>query len=238
MGRFSRVIFGRDRLPSRCIVYGGAYGPGRKEAVRRLFDDWTRLKGNWIRYAFAVRNGKEYLMVFNVYGGAVTLEVLNVLKDGGTETVFFIGSMYAKRLPVGALVIPVLVTDYAGLVRVDTPRKVIVKPDGDSIDAVRSALEASELPYEEAKVASVPCVLHDVARVRKLVADGKDIAGVEMEVSTFYHFSRKLGLRGHALLYVSDNPMYGVISGAKAVWRARKESLQTATRVALKVLGS
>src|SRR5207249_11280531 len=78
MGRFSKVVFGRAKLPARCIVYGGAYLAERKEVVRSVFGEWTRLKGTWIRYVYARSAGKEFLVVFNVYGGAVALEVLQI----------------------------------------------------------------------------------------------------------------------------------------------------------------
>lgn len=238
MGRLSQAVFGRTKLPSRCIVYGGVYLAGRKEIVRRVFDEWTRVKGSWIRYAYAGSNGKAYLIVFNVYGGAVTLEVLHLLKDGGVRTVFFIGSMYAKQLPVGTLVIPTLAVDRAGLVLVDNPRRAVVAQDRAQVKCIESALEGESLNYERAKIVSVPCVLHDIVHVRKLVAKDKEVAGVEMEVSTLHHFSKKIGLECYALLYVSDNQKYGIISGAKDVRTARRKSLRATTRVALKVLGA
>jgi len=238
MGRFSKVVFGRAKLPARCIVYGGAYLAERKEVVRRVFGEWTRLKGTWIRYVYARSAGKEFLVVFNVYGGAVALEVLHVLKDGGTRAAFFIGSMYSKPLPIGALVIPVLSVDRAGLVRVDDPRRIVVKQDPVSTDEIRQALEANDVPYEQAKIVSVPCVLHDIQHVKKFIEKNGDFAGVELEVSTFCHFSRKLGLRAYALLYVSDNERYGIVSGLENVWKARRAGLRTSSKVALDVLAS
>lgn len=238
MGRLSRAVFGRAKLPSRCIVYGGVYLPGRKDVVRRVFEEWTRVKGSWIRYAYGRVNGKEYLLVFNVYGGAVALEVLHLLKDGAVGTIFFIGSMYAKQLPVGTLVIPTLAIDRAGLVLVDSPRRAVVAPDRASVEAIELALEAESQSYEKAKIVSVPCVLHDIVHVKQLVAKDSDVAGVEMEVSTLHYFSKKIGLKCYALLYVSDNQKYGIISGAKDVRTARRRSLRATTQVALKVLGS
>ncbi len=63
----------------------------------------------------------------------------------------------------------------------------------------------------------------------------EDIDGVEMEVSTFYHFSKRLGLWSYALLYVSDNPRYRVISKAREVRAARMKALKMMTGVALNI---
>jgi len=68
----SEAIFGRKKLPERCLIYAGAYVAERKECVKSLFDRWQRIRGYWVRYSFASKNGREYLLVFNVYGAAVT----------------------------------------------------------------------------------------------------------------------------------------------------------------------
>lgn len=238
MGRLSKAVFARASLPSRCIVYGGVYVAGRKDVVRRNFHEWRRVKGSWIRYAYAKSHGIEYLVVFNVYGGALALEVLHLLNDGGVRSVFFIGSMYAKHLPIGALLIPTVAVDRAGLVLVDNPDKAVTRLGHSRIGAIELALKADNLSYEKVKIVSVPCVLHDIRHVKRFVAKSEDIAGVEMEVSTLHHFSKKIGLEAYVLLYVSDNQKHGIISAAKDVWKARREALQATTRVALTVLGS
>jgi len=237
MGDLSKAVFGRRRLPPRCILYGGAYVPSRKDVVRALFGKWSRLTGSWVKYAYAESQGKEYLVVFNVYGGPIALDVLQLLRDGGCKNVFFIGSMYAKDLPVGTLVIPVRIVDLTGLVAVDSDRTSVVELDSSLLSQLRKALDEQEIAYEEREIASVPAVLHGIDCVTEYVAKNKDVAGVEIEVSTFSHFSSKLGLRGYPLLHVSDNEKYGLISRARTVREARKRALRASTRVALEVLG-
>jgi hypothetical protein len=56
-------------------------------------------KGNWVKYTFATKKGKEHLLVYNVCGGAMILELLHLLKDGDVKKVFFIGSLGGKDLP-------------------------------------------------------------------------------------------------------------------------------------------
>jgi purine-nucleoside phosphorylase len=237
MGRLSKAIFGRERLPERCILYGGAYEPSRKDVVRKVFDKWDRIRGTWIKYTYARSRGTEYLIVFNVYGGALVLDLLHLLRDGKTKKVFFIGSMYAKELALGTIVIPVKVVDKAGLVLLDSPDSRTTGPDTSHLSNLERAMEARKAKFVKAKVASVPAALHDIGHIKDFINEDESVAGVEMEVSTFYHFSRKLGLESYALLYVSDNKKYGLTSKAQEVWKARKEALRDTTRVALVVLG-
>ncbi|MEM3587660.1 MAG: hypothetical protein QXO71_10120 [Candidatus Jordarchaeaceae archaeon] len=75
-------------MSERCLIYAGAYVAKRKEWVKSLFDKWQRVRGYWVRYSFASKKGREYLLVFNVYGAAVTLEVIQLLKDGGVKKSF------------------------------------------------------------------------------------------------------------------------------------------------------
>ncbi len=236
MGRFSEVVFGRRQLPSKCVVYGGAYVPWTREVVRRLLPGGTRLTGHWVRYSYARAGRHDILVLFNVYGAAVTLEVLRLLQDGGTREAFFVGSMYARDLPVGTLVLPTKAIDQAGVVALDDPRETGVPASPTALDRLRKALKRANLSYEEREVVSVPSVLHDIGRVNDLL-DEKGGTGVEMEVSTFYYFARKLGLRGYALLYVSDNDTHDVISRADIVRRAKRQGMREATQVAARILG-
>lgn len=236
MGKLSKAVIGRSRLPPRCILYGGAYVPARKDTVRVLFDKWPRIGGTWIKFTFAESRDEEYLVVFNVYGGPIVLELLQLLKDGGCMRIFFIGSMYAKDLPIGRLVIPVKVVDMAGPPTIDDSRTDAIELGSPIRSRIKEVLEESEMEYSERKIVSVPAVLHGIDYVNKLVAEGKDIAGVDIETSTFIHFSSKLGLKGYPLLHVSDNEKYGLISTARTVWEARKRALRASTNVALEVL--
>ena len=236
MGRFSETIFGKSTLPEKCIIYAGAYIPSRKEAVRSLFDGWTTLKGNWLKYTITRHTGNEFLVVFGVYGAAMALETLHVLKDGRTKQIFFIGSMYAKALEIGTLVAPTQTVDRAGLVLLDDSKSETARPTTTSFKQLAQTLHSMDLPYVRAKIASVPCVLHDIAKIKSLVATDPTIAGIEMETSTLYHFSKKLGLKSFALLYVSDNQKHDIIDQNPDVKNAQKNALRNITKVAIRTL--
>jgi len=236
MGRFSLAVFGRKTLPERCVIYAGAYVPSRKEKIRPLFDKWRLVRGNWLPYAFARKQRKEFLVLFNVYGASMTLEVLHHLKDGGVRKVFFVGSMFAKGIPIGRLVLPTRVVDRAGIVLVDDPTRTTVLPNKSSVWTLKSALKRLNLQFVEAKIASVPCVIHGIKRVTEFIEKSADIEGVEMEASTFLYFSKQLRLMSYVVLYVSDNERIDVISTVKLVREARRKALRDITKLAFEVL--
>lgn len=236
MGRFSELLFGREELPERCIIYAGAYLPRRKNWVIDIFDKWNKIRGAWIKYAFATKEGKEYFLVYNVYGGALTLELLQLLKDGNVKKIFFIGSFGGKDLPIGTIVVPTRVIDKAGIVSIDSPQTRIVKPEVKSLEKLRNILRDHQIDYVEGKIASVPCVLHNINHIKELVEKESSIIGVEIETSTFYHFSKKENLENYALLYVSDNNRVDIVNQDQKVREVRKKSLQIITRIATEVL--
>jgi len=236
LGRLSEAVFGRKKLPERCLIYAGAYVGKRKEWVKSLFDRWQRIRGYWVRYSSASKNGREYLLVFNAYGAAMTLEIIRLLKDGGVKKVFFIGSLGGKELPVGTLVLPTKVVDKTGFVAADSPNKRIVEQKESSLKKSRRILGSLGQAYVEGTIVSVPCVLHNISRIKKFVEEDVSIIGVELEASTFLHYSQKEGLESHALLYISDNKRHDIISGAKSVQEARRKSLKTITKIAIKTL--
>ena len=236
MGRLSEAVFGRRELPERCLIFAGAYLPARKEWVRSVFDKWERIRGQWVKYSFAYKKGKEYLLVFNVYGASMILEVLQLVKEGGAKKVFFVGSLGGKDLPVGTLVLPRRIVDKTGFISVDTPGKLVAEPEEYSIRRLKEALHNQREAYVEGEVASVPCVLHGIEPVNDFVEQEQRILGVECETSTLFHFSRKDSLETYALLYVSDNRKHDIISGGKSLWEARRRALIAITLIATEVL--
>jgi purine-nucleoside phosphorylase len=236
MGRLSEAVFGRGKLPERCLIFAGAYLPTRKEWVRGLFDKWQRIKGQWVKFSFARRYEGEYFLVFNVYGASMILEIIQLLREGEAKRVFFIGSLGGKDLPVGTLVLPTRIVDKTGFVSLDTPGKLIAEPEEHNVNRLKEVLKSHGQAYVEGEIASVPCVLHDVKLIKDSVEQESRILGVECETSTFFHYARKASLESYALLYVSDNRKHDVISGSEGLWEARRRALTTITRIATEVL--
>lgn len=236
MGEYSQLVFGRRRIPRRAIVCAGVYFPDRKEAFRSVFDSWSPIRGRWIRHSFARKSGKEFVIVFGIYGAAMMLETVQLLREGGAKEIFMVGSMYAKSLPVGALVVPTEIEDIAGIVLVDDASAGPARPDEYLTQSVRRELAVRRVPHSEGRISSVPAVLHGIAHVDDRVNGRQDVLGQEMEGSTFLYFTRKHGIKAGALFYVSDNKEHSIISGRKGVVEARRSALRIAARVAVAAL--
>lgn len=190
----------------------------------------------WLRYSFAEVNGRRFLLLFNVYGAAMMLEALQLLNDGGTKSVFFVGSAGAEGLGVGTIVFPTQVIDRAGVVQVDTKGDEVVAPPESESELVEKALIQKGWGFTKAKVVSVPAVMHGIDHITDFVRMGGAAEVHEMELSTFYHFAKKIGLRAYGLVYVSDNQKHSIISGGKNLLSARREAQLRITQVAQVVL--
>lgn len=166
----------------------------------------------------------------------MTLELLHLLKDGNVKKVFFIGSLGGKDLPIGTIIIPTKVVDKAGLVSVDNLHKQIVEPEENSLEKLKEVLCNLGTNYVEGKIASVPCVLHNINHIKELIEQESSILGVDIETSTFHYYSQKESFENYALLYISDNKKHDIISQAQNVQEARKNALKTITRVAIEIL--
>jgi purine-nucleoside phosphorylase len=176
------------------------------------------------------------MIIFNVYGASMILEIIQLLKEGETARVFLIGSMGGKDLPIGTLVLPNRVIDKTGIVSADEPQKKTVKPEKLTLQRIKQTLRTLNEPYVEGTIASVPCVLHNIQHIKDSIEKNPRILGMECETSAFYHYSAKQSLEAYALLYVSDNREHDIISGGTNLWKARKKALQTITTVATEVL--
>lgn len=237
MGRISKLVFGRSRLPKTCIIYAGVHTPKMIDKVKQLFDESSETDEDFVRHAFAKKHGKEFLACFGVYGAVETLELLQCLKDGDTEAVIFVGSMYAKSLPIGTIVLPIKVIDRAGIVSLDDPKHEKTPADPAALETLRSVLEVDHIKYEEATIVSVPSVLHGVESILSFVEGRRDVTGVELELSTLFHFGKKLEIKTYALVYVSDNAKADILDRPKSL-QVRRKAYQTVQRMALEILRS
>jgi len=236
MGRISKAVFGRTKLPERCMVYAGIYPSSMVDSAKGNFDRSSRTKEDFVKYAFARKKGKEFLLCFGLLGAASTLELLRCLKDGGTKDVVFIGSMGAKSLSIGTIVLPIAVIDKAGVVYLDEPAKSTIKANPRSLALLRRVLRANRVEYVEATIVSVPSVFHGVQSITTFVRERREVDGVEMELSTLFHFASKLGIKTYAIVYVYDNTKHDIMHRSKSVDKARRQAFQTTQRIALEVL--
>ena len=235
MGGYSETVFARSRLPRRAIVCAGVCTVTRKEAFRRNFDGWTKVKGSWLRYSFARWKGKEFVVVFGIYGAAMMLETIQCLRDGGVRSCYMVGSMGARNLPVGTIVLPTSIEDQAGVVCIDD-HSAASTPDDAMLRLTVDRLKSMHLAYAAGRTVSVPAVLHGIQQVNDYIRRDTRLIGHEMEGSTFLHFARKHGIRAGALFWVSDNDRHSIIAGARGLQEARREATLSIAKVAVDVM--
>jgi len=212
MGDTSKAVFGRDKLPEIAIIRAGAHFPDRARRTLEQFDRFEEINGTWVPYSYATKDNIEAIITFNVYGAATTLEVIRILQDGGVKNIGFIGSAFSKKGKIGEQLLITKVFDQAGVTRMDGVN--IITRDEEHIKVQQDFLEERRVAYTKATIASVPCVMHNIDNVRDFVGS-EQVDGVEMELSTFFHFTEKANMYPVANIYVSDNPAYPVLDDDK-----------------------
>jgi len=189
-----------------------------------------------LKYSFARHSKRDYLVVFGIYGAAMMLETVQLLREGGVQSIYMVGSMGARSLPVGTIVVPTAAEDKAGIVALDNPRAKQATPDRLMLNLTLRELRTRHLPFTRGLISSVPAVLHGIQHIEEHVKQAEGIIGHEMEGSTFLHFTKKHGIRAGMLLYVSDNDRHSIIAGAKGIRQARRKGLLSTAGVSVAVL--
>jgi purine-nucleoside phosphorylase len=234
MGDISKAVFEREQLPKTAIIRAGGYYPGRSKLLLDKFESVEELRFEWCPYTYATYQTEEYLVVFNVYGGAVTLEVLRILKEGGVENVLFIGSMFSKNLDIGQFTVITEVLDRAGLVQIDTGKNTTVSVKEEYIQHLEQFYQYHKIDYHKARIMSVPCVLHGIEHLHQELSSDDTLEGVEMELSTLYHFGQKLDLSIYSFLYISDNSDHHMMTTDLSIRELRLQQMNLLGELMLK----
>jgi purine-nucleoside phosphorylase len=233
MGDISKAVFEREYLPKTVIIRAGGYYERRSQLLLSQFDDVEEKRLEWCPFTYAKSNGMEYLVIFNVYGASVTLEVLKILKEGSVENVLFIGSMFSKNCDIGQYLLIREVIDRTGLVSLASGSSDAVQVNPKFRQRLETYFQENNIRYETAKIMSVPCVLHGIEHIQLELKEDDTIEGVEMELSTFYHFGQQMGLNLYSFLYVSDNPTHHMMTTNIPVRELRKERMELLGRLML-----
>lgn len=233
MGNISKAVFERKDLPKTVIIRAGGYYQERSQMLLSQFDNTEDLRVEWCPFTYAKFKASEYLVIFNVYGASITLEILQILKEGGVENVLFIGSMFSKNYDIGEYLLITEVIDRTGLVHVDTNGESNVMVNPVFIDQLSKFYHKQSTNFQKAKIMSVPCVLHGIESIHKELGDDDSLEGVEMELSTFYHFGQKLGLNLYSFLYVSDNPSHHMMTTNLSIRELRTERMENLGKLLL-----
>ena len=233
-GTYSESIFDRKKLPERVILLSGTYIPRRIKTLKTCFDEFKFYRKNWVSYGYGKINGEEFLVVTNIYGGAMMLETLQILRDGRARKVFFIGSAGGKEQEIGTIIIPERVLDYAGIVQLIKNKREISQ-EKKRVKEIERELRRINHPYEKGVVISVPAVLHDEKELIKKFESDSSIRAVELELSTFIYFSKKW-FKSYAAIYISDNQEKHLLEEERAITRKRLKAIRILGRIATRLL--
>ncbi|MCY3411583.1 MAG: hypothetical protein INQ03_08140 [Candidatus Heimdallarchaeota archaeon] len=230
----AKYLFGRSELPKTVFVYAGAYSAARSNAFLEIFEESTEITGEWIPHSYCIHKNEEYMVIFNIFGGSLTLDMLQLMKKVGVERAIFVGLMYSKYLDVGTQVLVKDVYDRAGIMTLDSDSDLVSQKE-ERIERQRLAYEHMQIPVKYATIVSVPAVFHNIPSVMKFI-ENDYIEGLELEMSTFYYFALKIGLEAYAFQVVSDNPQHSLLNREKTLRELRIEGRNLAGRVALKMI--
>ena len=235
MGKFSKVVLGKDKI-SRALIVAGTATTGRIRSVLNHFSNHSRVKQEFVKYCHITHDGKEAVLFFSVYGGAPTLELVHLLQDAHCKKILFVGSCYGtKPMPIGTFILPEKVIDRAGLVLLDDPAHKNCTPNPQILREIENCLQKRKYKYYKGTTAAVPCVIHNIPHVSEFVKQS-NILGVEMELSTLYHFAHKANIKTGGLVYVSDSPAVHILENTKKIKQAKIDALGSAVEIAKEVL--
>jgi purine-nucleoside phosphorylase len=223
-------LFGR-KLPENVLIRAGAHLADRAEKTLSIFDEVDRFHGSWTPYCFAWKDDVEFLVIFNVYGAALTLEVMRLIHQGGAQNVSFVGSAFSKTDEIGQQLLVTAIYDQAGIVRMDGVEKIV--REEQELNYQRKILENNNSQFSEVLLCSVPSVMHNIENVKTFV-NREEVDAVEMELSTFFYFGKQQKMKTSAYVYTSDNPHNSLI--AKDTKRIRYEAMTLSSKMAIEHL--
>jgi len=207
MGQWAKSLFGKESFESTGLVIAGTNPQEFEKRVLSLFDKVISSKDSVYHGHLVEKNGKQYPIVFNVYGAPAMLDVLTEMYDGGCRNVLFIGYAYGgykQNLGVGSVVIPNRAYHFDGIYSTLDPQRVLATPDKKLTALVKGFFNKKGIEYHVGPNISVPAVTFQLPHANKRYRRIKPLT-VEMELASCLSRSRDIGIRATGILIVSDN---------------------------------
>jgi purine-nucleoside phosphorylase len=201
VGEWAKKYFDQDDLPKQCYVFAGTSTENFKQSLLKYFDDVIFHDGGIFEKYMVTKNEVKYLLIFQVFGAPMIIDLVHVLKDGGVEKIIFFGSAYGinDSLMVGDCVIPVNAQSLDGVLQTVENVNYSI-PDENLTHAIKNILNLSGEKCIMGKVVSVPSVF--VKPNSGLYDDDLDV--LEMETACLFYYTKKLNIRSAGILIVSD----------------------------------
>lgn len=201
MGNWTIHEFGKDKLPKRCYLFAGTTPEHVKNSILQHYNEIVLHKHDVYERYIVKDKEREDLLIFQAYGAAVVADILAILKDGEVEEVIFIGTAFglSNKLKTGDIVAPNKVQCLDGITNLIDSATYVV-PDDEFRKKILDILDENKVDCKEGLTVSVPTTFW---RLDNSKFDCNIIA-LEMELSAFFHFSYKLGLKTAGILVISD----------------------------------
>lgn len=201
MGNWAIHEFGKDKLPKMCYLFAGTTPEHVKNSILEHYDEIVLHKHDVYERYIVKDNQREDLLIFQAYGAAVVADILSILKDGEVEEVIFIGTAFglSNKLKTGNVVVPNKVQCLDGITNLIDSATYVV-PDNEFRKRILDLLYENKVDFKEGLTVSVPTTFW---RLDNSKFDSNIIA-LEMELSAFFHFTHKLGLKSAGILVISD----------------------------------
>lgn len=201
MGKRSQQFFEREALTESCFIFPGSTKQNIVDRILSQFDSISFHQHTHFERVIAKKGNHEYVIILQAYGAPTIIDLLAVLKDGGIQNIYFIGSAFCfdESIDVGDILVPRDVQALDGILPFLEGENYSA-PDPDLLESLKGILSKNSIHFTECKTVSVPSV---TAQPKSQFID-KDVVGLEMECASFLHFSQKRGMKAVALLVISD----------------------------------
>lgn len=201
MGSWTEKYFGRDILPKYAIIIPGTTGNEQKHNYLSLFDKVISYESNLFEWYILEKAGIQYLLMLQVYGAPMVIDLIHILKEGQIKKIIFIGAAYGfgSEVNIGDIILPNQVQALEGILT--TYEKILYShPNGDLLQLLAHVFDKENLKYKKGKTVSTPSVF---TKVDRSLFDS-DVLALEMEASAFLYFSTKESIEGASILVISD----------------------------------
>lgn len=235
MGIWSKQFLGLENLPKTCLmVAGGFQKPSEIREILKLLKAHKAIKSSYMPTYIAGKGKGNLLVVFGIVSAPRVLSMINLLHDGGCRKILFLGWAGARDLDIGSFILPERVRCLDGVVNIANPRVRYSCPDKGFFKKLKGLLDKNKIEYKKGTTVSVPVLLHKISHIEK---ETKKYIAEEMELSSLFYFSKKVGIKAAGLLIVSDNEKYDILKWRNRLMaRKRYDALTMAVKIIKEII--
>ncbi|MBI4140856.1 hypothetical protein HY485_03395 [Candidatus Woesearchaeota archaeon] len=205
MGDWAKSDFGVSQLPETVILVAGTNPSNIQKKILTLFDE-VLVHRDIVCQAYIVRKGnKKYVLIFHVYGAALAVDELHVLKDGGCKKLFFVGYAWCRKenARVGDYILPSKTYIMDGFTNILFKKAKWASQNAEMKRQVQEILKKTNAKIHEGNTVSIPSVFRRPAEYKYISKRITSIAH-EQELASVLHFSKILGIKAAGTLIISD----------------------------------